>query len=163
MPYHHPPVPGVPPDHISYQLQIPQQPILGPHRFGKLVQNIYKAVVDEATAAEFYSRLLREAPDELNREFVHHAYKDELTHLEAFTKLYRHFTGQIPQYNVRPVQYPSYKEGILTAFKNELEAAEFYKDVILSTTDQLVKDTFFLAMVDELEHATRFGVLYNAF
>ena len=47
------------------------------------------------------------------------------------------------------------------ALKDELEAAEFYRDVMLSSTDQLVRDTFFMGMVDELEHATQFGVLYG--
>jgi hypothetical protein len=59
------------------------------------------------------------------------------------------------------VKYKTYKKGILTALKDELEAAEFYRDVMLSNTDPLVKDTFIFAMVDELEHSTQFGVLYN--
>lgn len=85
-----------------------------------------------------------------------------MEHLEAFTRLYRFFTGQAPQYTINPVQYRTYKEGLLIALRSELEAADFYKDIILSSTDQLVRDTFFLAMGDELEHATRFGVLYNS-
>ena len=47
------------------------------------------------------------------------------------------------------------------ALEDELEAAEFYRDVQLSTNDQLIKDTFYFAMVDELEHATMFSTLYN--
>jgi len=142
-------------------IQIPQLPILGHNHFMKLIQDIHKAIVGEATAAEFYSRLLKEAPDELHEEFIAHARDDELEHLKAFTKLYRHLTGCMPNYTVEPVKYSCYKEGILMSLKDELKAGEFYRDVILSTTDQLVKDTFFLAMVDELEHATQFGVLYN--
>ncbi|MBF7083103.1 ferritin-like domain-containing protein [Desulfallas sp. Bu1-1] len=158
---HYQPVPGMPSEHKQYQLQIPQMPILGPNNFGKLLQNVYESIVDEATAADFYSRLLREAPDQLHREFINHAYQDELEHLEAFTRLYRYFTGQTPQYSIRPVQYRTYKEGLLIALRDELEAADFYKDIILSNTDQLVRDTFFLAMGDELEHSTRFSFLYN--
>lgn len=152
---------GMMPGHNHFQLMIPQMPILGPYNFGRLLQNIYQAIVDEATAAEFYARLLKEEPDPLHREFIDHAYRDELVHLEAFTRLYTFFTHQAPQYNITPVQYRTYKEGLLIALKDELEAAEFYRDVMLSTTDQLVRDTFFLAMVDELEHATQFGFLYH--
>jgi rubrerythrin len=65
------------------------------------------------------------------------------------------------EYLIQPMNYLSYGEGIETALKEELGAAEFYRDVVLNTTDQLVKETFFLAMVDELEHGTIFGVLYN--
>lgn len=140
---------------------IPFLPIIGNQSFRRLIENIYKAIVGEATAAEFYSRLLKETPDELHREFVEHAYEDELEHLQAFTKLYVHFTEQEPQYRIEPVQYETYKEGIKMALKDELEAAEFYRDIQMSSTDPLVRDTFFYAMVDELEHSTQFGVLYN--
>lgn len=142
-------------------IQIPQLPILGPYSFHEIVQYIYKSIVDEATAAEFYSRLLNEAPDDLHREFIKHAYEDELEHLHAFKRLYCHFTSQIPQYTFTPIMYQDYKEGILKALKDELEAAEFYRNIQLSTTDQLIKDTFYFAMVDELEHATQFSTLYN--
>ena len=147
---------------MNYNLiQIPQMPILGPYSFQEIIQFIYEAIVGEATAAEFYSRLINDAPDELHREFIQHAHDDELEHLYSFTKLYCHLTGQIPQYTIEPVIYQSYKEGILIALKDELEAGEFYRDVQLSTTDQLFRDTFYLAMVDELEHATMFSTLYN--
>ena len=149
------------PNQGNFYIQIPQFPILGPDLYMKLIHNTYKSIVDEATAAEFYSRLLKEAPDELHREFIEHAFKDEVEHLQAFTKLYIHLTGCKPQYIIEPVQHACYNEGILMALKDELEAAAFHRDVILSTTNQLVKDTFFLAMVDELEHSTQFGVLYN--
>lgn len=146
----------------GYQLQIPQMPILGPPDFGLFLHNLYEAIVGEATAIDFYYRLLREAPNELHREFIEHAYKDEMEHLEAFTRLYCYFTGYKPQYTITPVQYRSYREGLLLAMQDELEAAEFYRDFIISSTDQLVRDTFFMAMTDEMEHATRFGFLYNS-
>jgi rubrerythrin len=126
-----------------------------------LINHIYQSIVDEATAAELYSRMLTEAPDALHQEFIEHAYKDELEHLKAFSQLYIHITGRQPQYQINSVQYKTYKEGILKALKEELEAAEFYRDVMLSSTDPLVKDTFMFAMVDELEHSTQFGVLHN--
>ena len=153
--------PGYPGHSDGYELMIPQMPILGPHSFDLLLDNILESIVDEATAADFYARLLEEAPDNLHERFIAHAYEDELEHLEAFEALYEHFTGAEPRYTIVPVQYDTYREGILMALEDELEAAEFYRDVILSTTDQLVRDTFFHAMVDELEHATQFGVLFN--
>lgn len=167
--HHHPSIicpPGYYPRYqisntMDYKIQIPQIPILGPNFLQRLIQSIYDAIVDEATTIEFYSRLLKEAPDKLHREFIEHAYEDEKEHLSNFIKLYIYFTGHNPQYCIKPVEYSTYKEGILMALKDELEAGEFYRDIQLSTTDQLVKDTFYYAMVDELEHATQFGVLYN--
>ncbi len=145
----------------NLEMQLPQMPILGPHDFDLLLQNIEQAIVDEATAADFYRRLLDEAPDELHEEFIEHAYEDELEHLEAFQGVYEHFTGHEMPYEVAPVEWDTYQEAILMALMDELEAVEFYRDIQLSTTDQLVRDVFFHAMVDELEHATQFGVLYN--
>jgi len=142
-------------------LQIPNLPILGPKEFRHILQYIYKSIVNEATAAEFYGKLLWQAPDSLHKEFIQHARQDELMHLQAFTRLYHYYTGKMPQYNINSVTYPNYKEGILQALKDELEAAEFYRDVQLSSTDPLIKDTFYFAMVDELEHATQFSTLYN--
>jgi rubrerythrin len=148
-------------EQVYSKTQIPYLPILGTKSFKEVLQYIYDAIVSEATAAEFYARLLKEAPNKLHRNFIQHAFDDEVEHLQAFTKLYCYYTGKVPQYNITPVCYPNYKAGILMALEDELEAAEFYRDVQLSTNDQLIKDTFYFAMVDELEHATMFSTLYN--
>ncbi|KYD11227.1 ferritin family protein [Caldibacillus debilis] len=139
---------------------IPFLPIEGKQSLANFIWVLYQAIIGEATAIDFYSKLLKDAPDGLHKEFIRHAYEDEQKHLQAFTRLYIHFTGQEPQYQFEPVRYASYQEGLLKAYKDELEAAEAYRDVQLSTTDALIKDTFFLAMTDEMEHASRFSFLY---
>ena len=68
----------------------------------------------------------------------------------------------MPQYVVTPTIYPNYKEGILIALKGETGSRRILRDVQLSTSDQFVRDTFYYAMVDELEHATQFSTLYNS-
>lgn len=143
------------------ETQIPMMPIMGPKTFDEILQDIAKAIVDESTAAEFYSRLMKQAPNALHREFIDHAYEDERSHRQNFMRLYKYYTNKLPQYSLSPIQYPSYKDGILQALKGEIEAAEFYRDVQLSTADQLIKDTFYLAMIDEMGHATQFSTLYN--
>lgn len=136
-------------------------PLLGPKTYQELLEAIFKAIVDEATAVDFYCRLLKEAPDELHHNFIEHAYKDELEHLQYFIRLYCQLSGREPRYSIKPVRYSCYKEALLIALKDELEAAEYYRDVQLYTEDKLVRDVFYFAMVDELEHATRFSTLYN--
>jgi len=147
---------------MEQQVQTPNLPLYGPQSIMKLVKNIYNSIVDEATAADLYSRLLKETTNELHKEFIKNAMEDEIKHGKALTRLYTYYTGQMPQFKIEPTKYSSYKEGITTALKGEIAAAEFYKDQILSTTDQLVKDTFFLTMVDELEHATQFGIILSS-
>ncbi|MBA1336946.1 MAG: hypothetical protein HPY66_3382 [Firmicutes bacterium] len=161
--YYYPPAAAQMPgsNHPTGNTQIPQMPILGYNNFPQLIQYIYKAIIGEATAVDFYSRLLKDAPDEISRDFIEEALNDEKKHLNAFLKLYKHFCSQYPQYAIDPMQYPDYKTGVLMAMKDELEAAEFYKNVILSSVDPLVRDTFFYAMGDELRHATMFSFLYH--
>ena len=47
-------------------------PILKTDNFNQIIEYIYDAIIGEATAAEFYSRLLNQAPDDLHREFIKH-------------------------------------------------------------------------------------------
>lgn len=140
---------------------IPKMPILGQIKTSDFIKELYNIIIDEAQAVDFYTRLTEQAPNELHKEFISHAVRDEASHLQAFTKLYTHFTEQVPNYTIEPVQYSNYKQGIEMALKDELEAAELYKEMMLSISDQLVKDTFLFAMGDELEHAIQFSVLYG--
>lgn len=140
---------------------IPMMPILGAKTTSRLIQDVYRAIVDEATAADFYTRLLQQAANPLHKDFITHARNDELHHLRAFTRLYVHLTGQQPRYSITPVRFESFREGVLKAFQDELEAAEFYRDIMLSVTDPMIRDTFLYAMTDEMEHATRFSFIYQ--
>jgi rubrerythrin len=110
---------------------------------------------------DFYTRLLFDAPNSLHKEFIEEAKDEEAKHLIVFTKLYQLLTNQIPSYTLTPVNYANYKEGLLIALKDELEAADLYKEMILSTNDARIKDAFFYAMGDELEHSVMFSTLYN--
>lgn len=140
--------------------QIPDMPILKAKSLEEIIDYVYDSIVQEAITVEFYSCLLKEAPDELHKCFIHKAHQDELLHLYAFTKLFCHLTGNMPQYTITPIKYRSYREALLIAYKDELEVGQFYRDMQLYTSDLLIKDTFYYAMVDELEHATMFSTLY---
>jgi rubrerythrin len=143
------------------KFRIPEIPVLGQYTATQLIDAVYRAVVDEATTIEFYTRLLRDAPDERAMEYLSDIIEEEKNHLTAFTKLYVHFTDMVPHYKVAPVQYSSYADGLLKAFDGELKAVDFYKETQLSTTDALTQETYYFAMVDELEHADMFGLLYG--
>lgn len=143
--------------HPHPRTQIPNLPLLGNLTHEQLVQTVLKAIIGEATAVDLYGRLLKEAPNAMQKSFIEDALMDEQKHLEAFRKLYMFLTGSMPQYRIHPVQYKTYREGLLYAMKDELEAHSFYGSVTLSTSDHLVKDTFTFAMNDEIEHALTFS------
>ena len=142
-------------------VQIPNLPLKGPKSFDQILKYICKAVVEEANAADFYCRLLKEAPNKLHKQFIEHAYRDELEHLQIFSKLYCYYTDNMPEYKIDPIKCPCYKDGLLLALESEFAAIEFYRNVQLSTMDQVIIDTFYMVMVDELEHATRFSTLFS--
>jgi rubrerythrin len=144
-------------------IQIPSLPLRGPKSFDQILNYIHKSIEDEANAADFYRHLLKEAPNKLHCEFIQHAYNDELEHLQIFSKLYHYYTDCEPKYCVTPVSYTCYRDGLLKALIGELDAVEFYRNVQLSTMDQVIIDTFYMVMVDEQGHATMFSTLYNNF
>lgn len=136
-------------------------PVLSEQSIEQLIQQIYQSIVDKATTVDFYHRLVKEVTSDLHKEFIKHVYEDELVHLEAYKKLYEHLALSKPQYEINPVHYATYKEGVLIALKRELDSAKFYRNMILATTNPVVKDTFSYALIDEIEHSTQFGVLFN--
>lgn len=143
-------------------VQIPSLPLKGPKTFDQILHYIHKAIEDEANAADFYRHLLKDAPNKLQCEFIQHIYDDELEHLQIFTKLFYYYTDCEPKYILTPCSYPCYKDGLLKALTEELKAVEFYRDVQMSTMDQVIINTFYMVMVDEQGHATMFSTLYNS-
>ncbi|MDQ0340358.1 rubrerythrin [Caldalkalibacillus uzonensis] len=128
--------------------------------FNQILHYLLQAIHDEAQAIDFYSRLKRMAPDQLHQDFIHHALEDEQHHLQDFIQLYVDLTGQQPHYRIQPVAFQTYQEGVFKAYLAELEAYEFYRDMMLMSHDIQIRDTFFRAMTDEIEHASRFSFLY---
>jgi rubrerythrin len=144
-------------------VQIPSLPLKGPKCFDQILHYILTAIEAEANAADFYRHLLKEAPNKLSCEFIQRAYDDELEHLQIFTKLYFYYTDCDPKYCITPIPYSCFRDGLLKALIGELDAVKFYRNVQLSTMDQVIIDTFYLVMVDEQSHATMFSTLFNNF
>lgn len=142
-------------------VQIPNLPLKGPKAFDQILHMILKAIEGEEAAIEFYGRLLKEAPNKIGKDLIERVLNDEIEHKQIFIKLYCYFTDITPPHHCEPFVYACYKEGLFLAYIAELDTVKFYKNVQLSTTDQLIIDTFYLAMVDEIEHATIFSFLYN--
>lgn len=127
--------------------------------YPQFIALLQEAINDEASAIQFYDQLVPGAPPDY-RDFVTHARDDEVTHLQMFRRLYRKLTGS--EASVTPTATPlaTYKRGVETAFRNELKAAELYRDMYLSTRIPKVRNVLFKAMTDEMEHAQRFSFLY---
>ncbi|MFJ8235895.1 hypothetical protein ACIQ34_09140 [Ureibacillus sp. NPDC094379] len=135
-------------------------PVLGELPYDRLVKTIYDSIVAEATAAKYYTKLLDLTPHNIHRDIIEYARNDELKHIESFTMLYARLVGHIPHVRLEPIEIPNYKAGILTALKGEIEAVKLYRDVQLVSMNPRIRDPFYRAMVNKMEHANQFGELF---
>lgn len=127
----------------------------------EVLDALVKGMEGESEAIDFYTRLAKMAPDKIGREAVEHALADERVHLKLFINLYKQLSGKSPNYNKPKKKFDDFKEGIMIAFNDELEAYESYRDAYLLTQNQMIRDVFFQAMSDEIEHAARFSFVYH--
>jgi rubrerythrin len=122
---------------------------------------LLEAIVDEATAIAFYTYLLEHANTPLQKTYIEHALKDERKHLALFSQIYQKQTGHAPNYKIQPVPETSLRDGFLQALNSELGAQEFYRKIYFSSSQPDVRSGFYLAMLDEIEHAIRFSTLLS--
>jgi rubrerythrin len=142
-------------------VQIPSLPLKGPKPFDQILHYIQRAVEIEANAADFYRHLSKDAPNKMHCEIIGRIYDAELEHIQIFTKLYIYYTNCEPKFCVNPTPYPCYRDGLFKALIGTLDTVEFFRNVQLSTMDQVIIDTFYMVMVNEQGHATMFSTLYN--
>jgi rubrerythrin len=129
--------------------------------YHKFMKNLKQGIQGEANAIKFYSQLLREAETSEAKEICEHALEDEQRHYRLFEIIYRDITGKAPQVVPEEMVYSSFNEAIRSAYKDELEAYKLYRDTYLLTRNPSIRDSFFLAMTDEMEHANKFSYLLN--
>ncbi|HHX50742.1 MAG TPA: ferritin-like domain-containing protein [Clostridia bacterium] len=143
----------------------------GPHyEYQRLFQNperflrdLEMAIQGEAEAISFYTALLQMAPDELARRNIRHALEDERKHYRQFSDLYRYLRGRSIQVPIPPPpSIPCYQQALIKAFEDELAAAELYRGMYLNALTMPIRDLMFEIMTDEMEHASRFSLLYAA-
>lgn len=131
-------------------------------QFDNVLASLVESMEGENKAIDFYTRLIAMAPNKKMREVVEYALKDERRHLELFGNVYKTLTGKAPKYKKERQKFSNFKEGISIAFLDELEAYEMYRNIYLMTDDWTIRDVFFRAMTDEIEHATRFSFIYHS-
>lgn len=122
-----------------------------------LLGEVRKNMQDEATAAGFYSELMRQAKDPAVKEYIRHARDDEQKHYRMLADLHRSLSGQTFEAAPRPVSFRTLREGLKRAMDDEYEAFEEYRTIYLNQSNEQVRAVFFELMTDELEHVTRFN------
>jgi rubrerythrin len=107
-----------------------------------------------ASMTQLFRRLLSVAPTEEAAERLEHMLQEERKHTALFEALYAELRGEQPEFNPEPILFGSYDEGIRQAVRHSRDALKHYRDTYLITPSQRIRDTFFLALSDKMEHLT---------
>ena len=125
-------------------------------------EQLKQAIENEYRDYYFYKSMLTLTEDPYWQSFIKHAMDDEKSHYEMFQQLYYMLTGQFVQ-NPEKSQPPTdLKQAAKESLVEELEATEFYKEMLLTIPIPQAYNPVFIAMHDEMEHAIRFSTMYNA-
>lgn len=90
-------------------------------------------------------------------KYIREARDDEQRHLNLLSRLYIRLTGYRPMIRPKEPFTGSFAQGVQEAFDDELEAFVFYRDMILNTRIQSIRDIIFIAYTDENKHAQKFN------
>ena len=122
----------------------------------KMVQDLAKAINGEFNAIRFYEHLAQLAPNEEVKKRILEIRKDEMRHLQGFSYMYRYLTGQQPSPQITEALPTDFKSGVITAFKDEQEAVEFYHQAARESAIPYISNQFRSNASDEQNHAVWF-------
>ncbi|OEG00005.1 hypothetical protein BHF71_06960 [Vulcanibacillus modesticaldus] len=125
--------------------------------YPKFLDDLQLAIANERKTINFYTELYKIAPTEFARHSLKTALDDEKIHDKKLTKLYKYLTGSKPNIDFKDVEFNHFYDGLQKAFIGEIEAAEFYKEMYLSTNCQMIRDLLYSIQHDESEHAALFN------
>ena len=125
-------------------------------------EQLKQAIEDEYHDYYFYKSLLKLTEDPYWQRFIQHAVEDEKSHYEMFQQLHYMLTGEFVQNPPKPNPATNLKQAVKASLEKELEATDFYKEMLLTVPIPEAYNPLFIAMHDEMEHAIRFSTMYNA-
>ncbi|WP_284141387.1 ferritin family protein [Virgibacillus sp. LDC-1] len=123
----------------------------------RLVKDLRTAISGEYSAIICYEKLASLAPTIIERDQIWEIIKDERRHLQTFSSIYVNVTGEQPTPQIIEECSNTYKEGLISSFKDEQETVDFYLDIVDRTSDNVVKEAFRRAADDEQNHAVWFN------
>ncbi|MFJ7185763.1 ferritin-like domain-containing protein [Lysinibacillus xylanilyticus] len=127
----------------------------------QIVNDIQKAINAEYSAVVCYEKLAKMAPTEDEKNRILEIQKDEIRHLEEFSKIYSNLTGRKPSYQIIEECPDNYRDGIEFAFKDEQETVDSYLEIADKANDLMIKERFRRAAADEQNHAVWFLYFFS--
>jgi rubrerythrin len=127
-----------------------------------VIQQIENSIEGERNDELFYDYLIRQAPDQQQKDVIMHIRDDERKHRQMFREMYKQLTGSLPVEKNEPLEAlpASYLEGIEKALLGELAAFERYRTLYLNINPEF-KAWMFEIMTDEIKHAGYYNWLFT--
>lgn len=142
-----------------YWPRLVREPGLGEPRDRGLAADILRAIHREERAANYFSRLMELAPNDNIRTVLDIVRDERIKHAQRFSEIYRQLTGREPQMRREEVPAPeSFARGLEFAIRDELAAADLYRDIADRAVTLTIRRGFTRAAEDELRQS---NVLMN--
>lgn len=129
-------------------------------RDGQGIDLLFKGIKEEASTVDFYNRLIKHAPNPHHQQEILQTLEEKYNHLNQLEDVYMSSTGIQPVYEMDRVAFNSYKEGIHEAYNRAVKNYEEYRNHFMHFQHSPIRDLYWKACQDEIEHAGRFRSLY---
>jgi len=129
----------------------------------RLILDLNKAINGEYNAIRYYEQLAKLAPNEEVKNRILEIQKDEIRHYQGFVYTYTYLTAQQPTLQINETLPQNFKSGILTAFKDEQEAVEFYHRVAREYNIPYISNQFSSNDSGEPNHTVWFLFFINQY
>ncbi|WP_254434105.1 cupin domain-containing protein [Halobacillus sp. Marseille-Q1614] len=128
----------------------------GNHQDHQQVLNaVLTSIEGKASAVDFYSRLAAFAPNQKHKSELLRTLEEEEGHLKHFTDLYVTLTGNPPMYDLQPITFNSYSEGLQKAYEAGVHNYEEYREGYELTQHLPIREVFMRACNDEVDQVER--------
>lgn len=126
------------------------------------LQLMVEAVSGERHDELFYDYLIREAPDEKQKQIIASIRDDERKHNKMFREIYYQLTHKEipPTINVTFQRPRTYLVGLEMALFGELGAVEKYRQIIFGLECLAFRNMLYEIITDEQKHANKYNFLY---
>jgi mannose-6-phosphate isomerase-like protein (cupin superfamily) len=117
------------------------------------------AIKKEAGGIDFYRRLAKAAPNQNHKNVILYVKEGKKFYLQQFTDLYTSLAGNEPEYQIDPISFQSYKDGLKKACTVESDGYHAYRNSSLLSEHPYVQQVFTWALSAKSEYAARFDVM----
>lgn len=123
----------------------------------KLIKKLQAYIKTELADVALYHELAQMAPDEEEMNLMLEIADDEQVHADEFQLIYKSLTGETYQPNIPPVRINTSYEDILR--DRVIEESEDFRKYMYDHreyfTDEVLREAFYLAAIDENVHAIK--------